>query len=544
MINLRESLLLLSMAGLLAACSDSDSSRATGRDETTAPPLTVQALEPLILPATQFGDRAIQFDGDLSDALQARLDSGTVTVSLTKNAETIPVDIVDGRISTSITLDNNINTIRLTLNDGNSEVMREFTVDFPFVSLSTFQSADVVVGQTDFTQRNSDTTASNFSTPYGNAYIYDGRLYLPDYGNNRILGFNEIPTNNGASADFVLGQEDVISANSDGDGLVSLGGPQTMQVVDGKFYVITYDAHRIVVTDEVPTTTGQLLPSFVIGQASPEANESEDCSAATLNSPETFIISDGKLIVTDTSNNRVLIWNTLPTVSGVAADVVLGHDNFTCGNIDTPTVPEPITLLPVNPEEAETDEPFSIGSPGGVWSNGKTLIVADSDNDQLLIWQSFPTTNNQEPDLIIGPEIMAAGTEDTAPSESEEPETLEVTPLDLPYHLYSNGNQLFLSDFENNRVLVWNTLPTSTNQEPDVILGQSNLQANTENDDNQDGESDRADNGETEAASITSARTLSNPAGAYTANNQLIITDEGNSRYLIFNGLDTPSVAP
>ncbi|CAA0103064.1 Uncharacterised protein [BD1-7 clade bacterium] len=541
--NLRESLLLLSMAGLLTACSDSDSSRTTDRDEAAAPPLTVQALEPLTLPATQFGDRAIRFDGDLSDALQARLDSGAVTVSLTQNAEAIPVDIVDGRISTSLTLDNNINTIRLTLNDGNSEVMREFTVDFPFVSLSTFQSADVVVGQTDFTQINSDTTASNFSTPYGNAYIYEGRLYLPDYGNNRILGFNEIPTNNGASADFVLGQEDFISANSDGDGLVSLGGPQTMQVVDGKFYVITYDAHRIVVTDEVPTTTGQLLPSFVVGQASPEANESEDCSAATLNSPETFIISDGKLIVTDTSNNRVLIWNTLPTVSGVAADVVLGHDNFTCGDIDTPTV-EPITLLPVNPEEAETDEPLSIGSPGGVWSNGEMLIVADSDNDQLLIWQSFPTTNNQEPDLIIGPEIMVAGTEDTAPSESEEPETLEVTSLDFPYHLYSNGNQLFLSDFENNRVLVWNTLPTSTNQEPDVILGQSNLQANTENDDNQDGQSDRVDNGESETTRVTSARTLSNPAGAYTANNQLIITDEGNSRYLIFNGLDTSSLAP
>ena len=33
------------------------------------------------------------------------------------------------------------------------------------------------------------------------------------------------------------------------------------------------------------------------------------------------------------------------------------------------------------------------------------------------------------------------------------------------------GTKLAVSDTNNNRVLIWNSLPTSTNQAPDVVIG-------------------------------------------------------------------------
>jgi hypothetical protein len=36
-----------------------------------------------------------------------------------------------------------------------------------------------------------------------------------------------------------------------------------------------------------------------------------------------------KLVVSDSTNNRVLIWNSIPTANGVPADVVLGQPDFT-----------------------------------------------------------------------------------------------------------------------------------------------------------------------------------------------------------------------
>ena len=47
--------------------------------------------------------------------------------------------------------------------------------------------------------------------------------------------------------------------------------------------------------------------------------------AATLSFPR-YVISDGKrLFVADGGNDRVLIFNAIPTKSGVAADIILGQ---------------------------------------------------------------------------------------------------------------------------------------------------------------------------------------------------------------------------
>src|SRR6187431_2089085 len=65
---------------------------------------------------------------------------------------------------------------------------------------TTGQAASVVIGQPDFTSDGGSVTDSGFSELWGNPAYHNGKLYLPDYGGNRVLGFNGIPTSNGAAA--------------------------------------------------------------------------------------------------------------------------------------------------------------------------------------------------------------------------------------------------------------------------------------------------------------------------------------------------------
>ena len=48
----------------------------------------------------------------------------------------------------------------------------------------------------------------------------------------------------------------------------------------------------------------------------------------------------------------------------------------------------------------------------------------------------------------------------------------EQKPFLAPRGVFVENNKLFVSDTGQNRVFIWNTIPTKEYQEPDVILGQ------------------------------------------------------------------------
>jgi hypothetical protein len=41
------------------------------------------------------------------------------------------------------------------------------------------------------------------------------------------------------------------------------------------------------------------------------------------------VVAGGKIYVGDAGNNRVLVYNTIPTTNGSFADMVIGQPNFT-----------------------------------------------------------------------------------------------------------------------------------------------------------------------------------------------------------------------
>ena len=81
----------------------------------------------------------------------------------------------------------------------------------------------------------------------------------------------------------------------------------------------------------VPPPAGLPTASLVLGQEQMTTQDINHLgpSASSLSSP-TAVTTDGtRLLISDTGNNRVLVYLALPTGSYQAADLVLGQTNFT-----------------------------------------------------------------------------------------------------------------------------------------------------------------------------------------------------------------------
>lgn len=164
----------------------------------------------------------------------------------------------------------------------------------------------------------------------------------------------------------------------------------------------------------------------------------------------------GKLIVADTAQNRVFIWNKMPHSSYQKPDVVLGQLHSTdtqrnCGG--------------------EVDA-ASLLYPSGVWSDGNKLIVADAWNHRVLIWNEFPAQNGQPADVVIGqqdmqhnlPNVEGVGTEASSKN------------LYWPYGLWSDGKHLWIADTGNRRVLFYENIPTENYTGANKVIGKNSFE--------------------------------------------------------------------
>ena len=84
------------------------------------------------------------------------------------------------------------------------------------------------------------------------------------------------------------------------------------------------------------------------------------------------VCSDGgKLFVSDSHHERILVWNTIPSRSGAPADLVLGQPALTTCSGDG-GAPSARTLH----------------RSGDLWSEGTRLVVADQQNHRVLVWNA------------------------------------------------------------------------------------------------------------------------------------------------------------
>jgi len=127
---------------------------------------------------------------------------------------------------------------------GNGRVLR-FPSPFS-VEAGTIQEADLVLGQSNFTQKDQSASAQTMNTPYGLALYPDGHLAVSDPILNRVLIFKK-PFVNGESAFTVIGQQN-FAASGALDSLAGLSSPRHVATdTSGRLYVADAGNNRLVV---------------------------------------------------------------------------------------------------------------------------------------------------------------------------------------------------------------------------------------------------------------------------------------------------------
>ncbi|HKI56817.1 MAG TPA: hypothetical protein VKB31_06650 [Trueperaceae bacterium] len=426
--------------------------------------------------------------------------TGTVTggtpdsFSFTRNGRAVTsVTLTGSTFSGTVTLDDGANALVTTATAAGFTYEATRDVYYPYLALTNGQAADLVMGQPSMTSATPGTTVQRMDGPVGAAASVGGHVYIPDTANNRVVGYTTMPAASNSPFDYVLGHADFLTKTAAPIGPSALKTPGAVAGSAGNLVVADTGNSRVLIWNGAPTINNAPA-AIAVGQPGPYNTPVTTCDPSHLNRPGAAIVAGGKLIVADTSNNRVLVWNSVPSTSGAPADLVLGQADAThC-----------------NPNRGATAAANTLSSPSDVWSDGTRLVVADTGNNRVLIWDAFPTASNKAASYVIG---QAGMTGSSALSADNSTGTVK-TGLNAPGGVASNGNQLFIADTGYNRVVEFDAIPSSNGARANHVLGQTALSG---------------------TAPGLSASTLSSPQGVRVFDGFVIVADTGNSRELRYS---------
>ena len=385
-----------------------------------------------------------------------------------------------------------------------------------------FQPAEAVLGQANLevgeVNRGQDLAGpQTLHLPVGMALTPAGGLLVVDAGNSRVLLFPSVPATMGPDAEGVLGQPDLHT----GGPSLAQGGlnlPFGVAVGAGRMAVADAEAHRVLIYAEVPAL-GRPMPQPVAAIGQPDFETGvPDCSRAGLAFPSSVAITpEGKLIVADSWNHRVLVWGAMPARQEdvLPPSLVLGQRllNSCIRNDDDESGEEDFdSRTGLSRASART-----LRFPSGVWSDGDRLVVADTANHRVLIWKHFPQDDFQEADIVLG----HPGFTETTPNNQQVPMTAGT--LFGPQDVDADGTSLAVVDTANNRVLIWKSFPEHDFQPADIVLGHDGFGQRVVDDQDGDGWPD-----------APTARILNRPLKVLFTPDALLVSDSFHHRVLMF----------
>ncbi|WP_445637460.1 NHL repeat containing protein [Nostoc sp. DSM 114161] len=265
---------------------------------------------------------------------------------------------------------------------------------------------------------------------------------------------------------------------------------------NGILWVSDTGHHRLLGWRNLPTKDSQAA-DWVIGQPDfyhEGQNAKGTIGRTTLNVPTGICSCVEGLAVADAWNHRVLIWKNLPEHSNVPADLVLGQVNFIDNEPNRGT------------QQASAN---TMHWPYGVFYHQGRLFVADTGNRRVLIWHQLPTENGQPADIVLGQPDMISRNENGGGSPT-------AASMRWCHDINFWGENLVASDAGNNRVMIWQGIPTENNTPCAVVLGQKNFNSVEMN----------------QGVYYPSASSLSMPYGVGVAGEWLVVADTANSRLL------------
>jgi sugar lactone lactonase YvrE len=200
-------------------------------------------------------------------------------------------------------------------------------------------AATVAIGQGDLTSTAATTSATGLQSPVGLFVDAAGNLWVADNGNNRVLRYaNNSALVTGNAASQVIGQS-LLTLKEANRGAAtpaanSINSPYGLCANGTTLWIADYGNHRILRFNNASSLGNGAAASGVLGQAnftSGSANRGGNIAANTINSPGGVSVdSEGRLYVCDSFNNRLLIFAGAASKSdGAAADQLLGGTSFT-----------------------------------------------------------------------------------------------------------------------------------------------------------------------------------------------------------------------
>lgn len=321
-----------------------------------------------------------------------------------------------------------------------------------------------------------------------------------------------LPSDDALSGPAVLetsGARVILGQKAAADGLAdpirpatdSLFGPRgaTLSSAHGPLFVCDTGHHRLLIWKTAPTRDSTPA-DFVIGQPdfnSEGRNAKSDVGAATLNVPTGVAAVDGILAVADAWNHRVLIWHGYPTHSNQPADVVLGQADFKSG------------LANRGSQIASAE---SLNWCYGVAIENGALYVADTGNRRVLKWNSVPVANGVPADLVLGENDFVTRDENAGRSP-------DATGMRWPHGIVVHNHRLMVADAGNNRIMVWDQIPTANGEPCTFVLRQRDCSGVDHN----------------QVAYYPTPASLNMPYGLAVLKNRLIAADTANCRLVAYD---------
>jgi DNA-binding beta-propeller fold protein YncE len=357
-------------------------------------------------------------------------------------------------------------------------------------SITNGQNATALIGQADYTSSIADTTASNFDYSEGVAVDITGhRLFVSEQNNSRVLEFNLNSTNlpiDGV-ADNVIGQLDFTSnewrASYWDTDSVANGQGVMFDPTNNYLYISNWSIDRIGIFDVSTITTGE---------------DVVDLLGMDRYTSDTVIDTvHHRLFVAESHGNRVMVYNLDSNNNLVDAtpDNVIGQTTF-ASQVSGTTASR---LLCSHTCSLDYD------------SDRNILFVGDSMNGRVMLFDlSHGVTNGMNASYVLGKPDFTTNTCEGATQKS-------LCRLSSSVSYDSVNKRLFVAEYTNNRVMVFDLTTLASYKTASYVIGQPDFT--------------------TTAAGLTASQMTLGYSGMKfdSATQRLYVTDSANNRVMVFN---------
>jgi sugar lactone lactonase YvrE len=314
-----------------------------------------------------------------------------------------------------------------------ADALNHRVLRFAYPIAANGPTAEAVFGQPSFTvngPNNGGISASSLSNPIGVAVDSSGTLYVGDQGNNRLLVFSSahLAATTGTAANRVLGQPNFITTAT-ATTAAGMSAPSGCAFeAPDRLWVVDVNNNRVLRFDGVSAKANGAAADGVLGQ--PDFTSAGDATTtAGLRNPSGVAVHQGTLYVTDRNNNRVIRHsNAASKPNGANADGVLGQATFTSTGFGSSAT--------------------AVNLPAGVAVDlSGRLYVADRNNSRLTVFDSAAgKANGAAADRVLGQTGFGTNVSGSAAFAMDRPFGVAVDNV---------NNRLIVAEVFNHRVTVF-----------------------------------------------------------------------------------------